>query len=152
MKNIFEFVHEKIFDPLTGKENSPISGTDIQVVSGNTTTSAAGTFTLASFTVAPGQECIIGDVDFGAGSSATAQVTLTYKNYLGTSVTITRAIFLAAGGYINEEHDFDRRPFLAFYNPVVQNNVVTVQLQVVSAASGVQYVGNMAYVVRSISE
>jgi hypothetical protein len=152
VKNLFQYIHERIFDPLIGKENVKSSGTDILIASGQTTPSSAGTFTLASFIVAPGYECIIGDVDFGAGASATATVTITYKNYLGTSVTITRYIYLGAAGFVNEEHDFDKRPFAAFYNPFIQNNPVTVTMQVLSAASGTQYTGNMAYVVRSASE
>ena len=97
----------------------------------------------------PGQECIIGDVDFGAAAAALAEVTVTYKDYLGTSVTITRYLYLGAAGFINERHDFNERPFLAFYNPVIQDNPVTVNFTVISAAASTQYVANMAYVLRA---
>ena len=88
-------------------------------------------------------------MDFGAAAAALAEVTVTYKDYFGTSVTITRYLYLGAAGFINERHDFKDRPFLAFYNPVIQDNPVTVNFTVLSAAASTQYVANMAYVLRA---
>jgi|ACXJ01.1.fsa_nt_gi hypothetical protein len=149
MKNHNQYVFQRKLDTLTGEYIDDLLGTDIQIASGEQTPSAAGNLTLASITVEPGQECIIGDVDFGAAAAALAEVTVTYKDYLGNSVTITRYLYLGAAGFINEEHDFKERPFLAFYNPIVQNNPVTVNFTVISAAASTQYVANMAYVLRA---
>ena len=149
MKNHNQYVFQRKLDTLTGEYIDDLLGTDIQIASGEQTPSAAGNLTLASFTVEPGQECIIGDVDFGAAAAALAEVTVTYKDYLGNSITITRYLYLGAAGFINEEHDFKERPFLAFYNPIVQNNPVTVNFTVISAAASTQYVANMAYVLRA---
>jgi hypothetical protein len=149
MKNHNQYVFQRKLDTLTGEYIDDLLGTDIQIASGEQTPSAAGNLTLASITVEPGQECIIGDVDFGAAAAALAEVTVTYKDYLGNSITITRYLYLGAAGFINEEHDFKERPFLAFYNPIVQNNPVTVNFTVISAAASTQYVANMAYVLRA---
>ena len=150
MKNLLQFVHKKELDPLTGQEHMPILATDIQITGTQEVPTSSGTFTLLSFTVAAGQECIIGDVDFGAAASAIAVVTVTYTNYAGTSITLSRLIYLAAAGFLNLEHDFDKRPFMAFYNPLNQNTTVTVQMNILFAAA-VQYVANVAYVVRTPS-
>ena len=149
MKNHNEFVFPRKLDVLTGEYIDDLLGTDIQIASGEKSPSSSGNLTLASFTVEPGQECIIGDVDFGAAAAALAEVTVTYKDYLGTSITITRYLYLGAAGFINERHDFKDRPFLAFYNPVIQDNPVTVNFTVLSAAASTQYVANMAYVLRA---
>lgn len=149
MKNHNDFIYQRKLDMLTGQYVDDLIGTDIQIASGESSPSSAGNLTLASFTVEPGQECIIGDVDFGAAAAALAEVAVTYLNYLGTSKTITRYIYLAAAGFINEKHDFIKDPFLAFYNPVIQDNPVTVNFTVLSAAASTQYVANMAYVLRS---
>lgn len=148
MKDHTQFVFGRKLDGLTGEYIDDIVPNDIQIASGEQSPSAAGNLTLASFTVEAGQECIIGDVDFGAAASALAEVTVTYKDFLGTSVTITRYIYLGAAGFINEQHDINKNPFLAFYNPAIQNNPVTVSFTVLSAAASTQYVANMAYVVR----
>ena len=152
MKNLFTYTYQKIIDSLTGRKKISQNGTDILVASASETPSAAGTFTLTSFTVEPGQECVIGDVDLGASGSATAEITVTYKDYTGTSITITRYLYLGAAGFVNEEHDFEDRPFFAFYNPVIQNNAVTVDYNILSAADTIQYTGNIAYVVRTPAE
>ena len=149
MKNHNDFIYQRKLDMLTGQYVDDLIGTDIQIASGEKSPSSSGNLTLASFTVEPGQECIIGDVDFGAAAAALAEVTVTYKDYLGTSVTITRYLYLGAAGFINERHDFNERPFLAFYNPVVQDNPVTVNFIVLNAAASTQYVANMAYVLRA---
>ena len=149
MKNHNQYVFQRKLDTLTGEYIDDLLGTDIQIASGEKSPSSAGNLTLASFTVEPGQECIIGDVEFGAAAAALAEVPVTYKDYLGNSVTITRYLYLGAAGFINEEHDFKERPFLAFYNPIVQNNPVTVNFTVISAAASTQYVANMAYVLRA---
>jgi len=148
MKNHNEYTFQRKLDTLTGQYIDDLLGLDIQIASGEESPSSAGNLTLASFTVEPGQECIIGDVDFGAAAAALAEVTVTYKDYFGTSVTITRYLYLGAAGFINERHDFKDRPFLAFYNPAVQNNPVTVDFTVLSAAASTQYVANMAYALR----
>ena len=153
MKNHNDFVFQRKLDMLTGEYIDDLLGTDIQIASGEQSPSAAGNLTLASIKVEPGQECIIGDVDFGAAAAALAEVTVTYVNYLGTSVTVTRYLYLGAAGFINERHDFEKRPFLAFYNPLVQGvntpASATVNFTVISAAASTQYVANMAYVLRA---
>lgn len=153
MRNHGDFVSQRKLDNLTGQYVDDILPTDIQIASGQQTPSAAGSITIASFSVEPGEECIIGDVDFGAAASALAEVTVTYVNSLGTSITITRYIYLGAAGFINERHDINKDPFFAFYNPLVQGAntpaPATVSLTVPSAAASTQYVGNIAYVVRA---
>ncbi len=148
MKNLFMFSIQRIIDRLTGKLIENSADTDINIAGNQSTPSSAGTFTLTSFSVPAGSECVIGDVDFGAAAAGTAEVTLTYKNILGTSTTISRYIYLGAAGFINEEHDFVRRPFLAFYNPTT-SSAVTVNMNVLSAAASTQYTGNMAYILRT---
>ena len=153
MKNHNQFVFERKIDGLTGQYVDNIIPTDIQIASGQESPSAAGNLVLASITVQPGEECIIGDVDFGAAAAALAEISVTYNNYLGQSVTITRYIYLGAAGFINERHDINKNPFFAFYNPVVQGintpSSATVNFTVLNASASTQYVANMAYVLRA---
>lgn len=149
MKNHFQYVFSRIIDSLTGKEKNEQNATDIRIASGTATTSTSATTTLTSFSVPAGAECIIGDVDFGAAGAAVAEITVTYTPYVGaSSVTITRYIYLAAAGYVQEQHDFDKRPFFAFYNPTAVNESVTVYFNVLETSTAVAAYGNIAYALR----
>ena len=153
MKNKDLFSYKRILDMLTGEYVDEIMPTDMQIAGNSETPSSSGNFALVTFDILPGQECIIGDVDFGAGASATAEIQASYVDILGTSKTITRYVYLGAAGFINEQHDVNRNPFMAFYNPTVQGTNTpantTVTMTVISASDTVEYTGNIAYVARS---
>ena len=153
MKNKDLYSYKRILDMLTGEYVDEAMPTDLQIASNSETPSAAGNFALVTFDVLPGQECIIGDVDFGASAAATAEIEASYVDILGNSKTITRYIYLGAAGFINQVHDVNRNPYMAFYNPTVQGTNTpanaTVTMTVISAADTVEYTGNIAYVARS---
>ena len=153
MKNKDLFSYKRILDMLTGEYVDEIMPTDMQIAGNSETPSSSGNFALVTFDILPGQECIIGDVDFGAGASATAEVRASYTDYLGNSKTINRYIYLGAAGFVNQTHDINRNPYMAFYNPKVQGTSTpvnaTVTMTVISASDTVEYTGNIAYVARS---
>jgi hypothetical protein len=148
MRNHNEYDYKRVLDMLTGQYIDEAVPTDVQIASGEASPSAAGNLTLATITVLPGQECIIGAVDFGAAAASLAEVVASYTDYADISQTITRYVYLAAAGFISLDTDFSKRPFLAFYNPRIQNTNATVTFTVLNAAASTQYVANMAYVVR----
>ena len=78
MKNKDLFSYKRILDMLTGEYVDEIMPTDMQIAGNSETPSSSGNFALVTFDILPGQECIIGDVDFGAGASATAEIQATY--------------------------------------------------------------------------
>jgi hypothetical protein len=141
MKNVFRYVYDRIIDSLTGQEYQKRSATDLIIASNSETPSSSGTFSLVNFSVPAGAECIIGDVDFGASGAGTAEVTVTVG-----SVTITRYLYLSAAGFIENQHDIERDPFFAFVNATTAS--VTVNMNVLSAATTINYIGNVAYVIR----
>lgn len=153
MKNHFSYVFNRIVNSLTGKELTERDGTDIQIASGTATTSTSAATTVASFVVPAGTECIIGDVDFGASGAAVAEISVTYTPYpKASAVTITRYVYLSAAGFINEEHDFDKRPFFAIYNSTAEDTPATVTMSVPATSAALTVYGNIAYALRITSE
>ncbi len=148
MKNSMAFPFTRYLDDLTGQYIDMALPYDILNASGESSPTAAGTFTLASFVVEPGQECIIGQASLGAAAAALAEITVPYTSY-GQSITLTRYIYLSAAGYVDTDTNFFHNPLMAFLNPVADDTPATVSMQIISAAASTQYVGNMAYIVRS---
>ncbi len=148
MNNEMNYPFSRILDMKTGQYIDTSLPYDIVNASGESSPSAAGTFTVASFTVNPGEECIIGQVSLGAAAATLAEVTTTYTDFDGTSVTLTRYLYLGAAGYIETNTDFANKPFMVFVNPVNSASAATVNMNIISAAESTQYMGNMAYVAR----
>lgn len=145
MNNLFQWIYKKITVSIIGQEAIESDATDIQIASGNQTPSAAGAITLATISVPLGFYCVVGDVDFFAGAAAV--LTASYTNP-ATGATVNRYVAAAAGGYVEDPHDFKDRPFFAVYNdPTVSNATISITFSTTAAAS-TQYIVNAAYVIR----
>ena len=108
----------------------------------------AGTsITLATITVAPGYDCIIGDVDYFTTSTTGGTLTVTYT--VGTT-TVTRYVALAAAGFTELAHDFGDHPFMALRNSKFSTSNITVNITSTTTTTSSQYVANAAYVLRKV--
>jgi hypothetical protein len=148
MKNVFRFMYKYIKDGITGKNILETNNTDVKIVSGTATSSTTGSTTLLSITVSPGEILLIGDVDLIGTGAGTAEITITYTNYLGNSETITRYIGLGAAGEISSQHDFNT-PFMALYIPPTGSSA-TLNYNILETADAYTFYGNIAYTVREL--
>lgn len=147
MKNLFQWISKKKIVSIIGQQNIERDGTDIQISSGNVTPSSAGTVTLSTITVAPGQYCVIGDVDLDTNATSGGTLLLSYTDPISTNA-VKRRVGLNASGFTELAHDFEGHPFLATYNPSSASSNLTITIAAENAASGSIYFSNVAYVLR----
>lgn len=147
MKDKSVFVNSLKRIGLTKQYAVPSDGTDLQIASGNQTSSTGTAITLATITVAPGYDCIIGDVDYFTTSSTGGTLTVTYT--VGTT-TVTRYVALAAAGFTELAHDFGDHPFMALRNSKSSTSNITVNITSTTTTTSSQYVANAAYVLRKV--
>lgn len=147
MKNVFRWIYQKFTVSIIGQESVESDGSDIQIASGNQTSSAGTAVTLATISVPIGQYCIIGDVDYFTTSSTGGTLTVSFTDPI-TTLTVTRYVAVAAAGFTELAHDFREHPFVAVYNPSSNTAAVTITISTTTTSTSSQYIANAAYVLR----